>query len=480
MRNRKAGRATKDSRKARSRVSGGGLQKASFPASIRAAASRAPPLGKVWMFLKEAQMTWVWIFTPALLIFYVLCTLHLAPEHLGRLVVYDDKSRADESILYEDRREGIFEVVAEGFQWTEGPLWMLRPGHEGDKSFGRLLFSDVKTNTILKWEPTGISRFANEAGCRSRDPLHPCDQLVEPGSNGLAFDAVNGGLVVCEHGARQISQLEKNGSRTLLATHYNGLKFNSPNDLVFSSRGDLLFTDPEFGLQGLPESSALIGFSGVYHISPTEIKERLQGSEDGKREARLLWSKLPVPNGIAFSPDESNLYVANSDPPQLWSFQVKQSPTLEECTKGSKSSKTATTPSLSDILAETADALEEADPHSPAEKNCGDGSIALEKPKLLADMENIAEDCRGTHGLQNYNGPDGIKVDTAGRIYLAGMCGVHIFDASGKRLASMVIGTRVGNLAWGGDGMLYVAASSRILRLPLKSGVAPIPETFLE
>ena len=112
------------------------------------------------------------------------------------------------------------EVVADGgFKWAEGPLWVLRPGHEGDASYGRLLFSAVMDNSIFKLEYDGLSRFALASGCRDRErnsekEQGACDALIEPGSNGLAYDPVDGGLFLCEHGSRSFTRLEENGTHS--------------------------------------------------------------------------------------------------------------------------------------------------------------------------------------------------------------------------------------------------------------------------
>ncbi len=181
------------------------------------------------------------------------------------------------------------EVLAEGYRWTEGPLW--------DARNGRLLFSDVPQNSIFQWTAkSGVSLFLKPSGYTGEKP-----RGGEPGSNGLAWDP-QGRLVLCEHGDRRVSRLEPDGGRTTLADRYDGKRFNSPNDLCFRANGDLYFTDPPYGLEGgVDDPARELDFQGVYRVTS-------EGSVD------LIASDLSRPNGIALSPDGTKLYVANSDP----------------------------------------------------------------------------------------------------------------------------------------------------------------------
>lgn len=182
------------------------------------------------------------------------------------------------------------EVLAGGFEWTEGPVW--------DTKQACLLFSDIPRNQILKWKPgEGISVFMHPAGYTGNQQFSGS----EPGTNGLAFDA-EGRLVMCCHGDRAIKRLEKDGSLTVLADRYQGKRLNSPNDLVFHSNGDLYFTDPPYGLPKRYDDPAReLDFCGVYRLKP-----------DGT--LTLLTREMTRPNGIGLSPDEKTLYVAQSDP----------------------------------------------------------------------------------------------------------------------------------------------------------------------
>jgi len=185
------------------------------------------------------------------------------------------------------------EILAEGFDWSEGPVWMKDKGGKG----GQIVFSDVPANTVYRWkEGEGISEFLKPSGYTGSTP-----RGGEPGSNGLTLDA-QGRLILCQHGDRKVARLERNGQFTTLAEFYKFHRFNSPNDLAFKSNGDLYFTDPPYGLEKLnddPKKEILS--NGVYRLSPQGEVTRLTG-------------ELTFPNGIAFAPDEKTLYVAVSDP----------------------------------------------------------------------------------------------------------------------------------------------------------------------
>jgi sugar lactone lactonase YvrE len=174
--------------------------------------------------------------------------------------------------------------LAEGFQITEGPVWV-RDG-------GYLLFSDPNANTQYKYTSGGVlSVFRTPSGYAGADIA----EYGQPGSNGLTLDR-EGRLTINEHGNRRVTRIEKDGSLTVLADRFDGKRLNSPNDLVYRSDGTLYFTDPPFGLPkffGDPRKE--LPFSGVYSL------------RDGK--LRLLATELTGPNGIAFSPDEKFLYV---------------------------------------------------------------------------------------------------------------------------------------------------------------------------
>jgi gluconolactonase len=179
--------------------------------------------------------------------------------------------------------------LAEGFQFTEGPVWV-RDG-------GYLLFSDPNHNTIYRYTEDGVlGVFRDKSGYDAADSA----VYGQPGSNGLTLDRA-GRLTINEHGRHRVTRVERDGSLTVLAERYQGKRLNSPNDLVYRSDGTLYFTDPPFGLPkfyGDPRKE--LRFSGVYRVSRGHLQ--------------LLDKSLQGPNGIAFSPDEKFLYVGNWDP----------------------------------------------------------------------------------------------------------------------------------------------------------------------
>ena len=172
----------------------------------------------------------------------------------------------------------------------------------------------MPVNTVFQWQDgKGVSVFLKPSGYTGSST-----RGGEPGSNGLIIDR-QGRLVLCQHGDRRVARLESTDKFTTLADNYMGKRFNSPNDGVYKSNGDLYFTDPPYGLPGLNKDPAKeLDFNGVYRIS----------AADGT--VTLLTKEMTFPNGIALSPDEKTLYVANSDPAKaIWmAFPVKDDGTI--------------------------------------------------------------------------------------------------------------------------------------------------------
>lgn len=196
------------------------------------------------------------------------------------------------------------EKLAEGFQFTEGPVW---------RAPGELLFSDPNANRIYRWTPDRkLSVFRDYSGYEGLDIA----EYKQPGSNGLAIDPL-GRLSINQHGNRRVVRLEEDGHLTPLTDRYDGKRLNSPNDLVYRSDGALYFTDPPFGLPRFGDDPRKeLPFSGVFRV------------KDGKTE--LLARDLAGPNGLAFSPDERFLYVDNWDEKQkiVMRYPVKADGTL--------------------------------------------------------------------------------------------------------------------------------------------------------
>jgi gluconolactonase len=213
--------------------------------------------------------------------------------------------RLDPSLDSIISRDAAIEIVADGYTWTEGPLWI-----EDQKM---LLFSDVFANKVFKWtEEKGAETYLDPSGYTQQTK-----RGGEFGSNGLVLNN-EGKLVLCQHGNRQVARMDADLANptpvfTALANNYQNKKLNSPNDAVFNSGGDLFFTDPPYGLEfRMDDRLKEIPFQGVYKAKPTG-------------EVILLCDSITRPNGIAFFPGEKSFLVANSDSskPYWYSFNIE-------------------------------------------------------------------------------------------------------------------------------------------------------------
>ncbi len=279
------------------------------------------------------------------------------------------------------------EKLADGFVFTEGPVW--------DRAGGRLLFSDVRGNGVYQWtEADGTSPVI--------EPVFEGDRtgLRSVSSNGLTLDA-EGRLVMCEHGNRLISRVEADGTRTTLVDRYEGNRLNSPNDAAYASDGWLYFTDPGSALEGRDASPLReLDFNGIYRLSP-----------DGELE--LLYRDQSRPNGIALSPDEATLYVANSDPDQkVWMAY--------------------------DL-----------------------GAEGVTNPRVFFDVNDQTAE----------GAADGLKADDAGNLFATGPGGVWVIAPDGTHLGSIMPDEVPANVAWGDDGStLYMTARTGLYRIRLTTG----------
>ena len=277
------------------------------------------------------------------------------------------------------------EKVAEGFTFIEGPLW--RP-------FGALWFSDVVGNVVRQWTPDGKVTEILKPGGYDGNSL-PAGGYVGP--NGMIHDK-DGSVLLCQHGNRQIARVDKDLKVTTFLDKFEGKKLNSPNDLVYHSDGSLYFTDPPYGLPKQDEDPAKeIKFNGVYRYA------------NGKLQA--IVRDMTRPNGIALSPDEKTLYVANSDPARkIWMRY--------------------------DLAA--------------------NGTVS--NGKVFADVTAQTED-----GL-----PDGMKIDAQGNVYATGPGGVWIYAPDGKHLGTIKPPEAPANCGWGDDGKtLYMTARTGLYRIKL-------------
>jgi len=201
------------------------------------------------------------------------------------------------------------EKIADGFQFTEGPVW-----HPD----GYLLFSDPNTNSIYRYDPStrNISVYISHSGYTGVD----IGEYGQPGSNGLVIDK-DGRLIIDQHGNRRVIRIEKKGPVTILADKVKGKRFNSPNDIVLKSDGTIYFTDPPYGLPNFfDDKRKELDYSGVFMIKNNEVT--------------LVSKDLGGPNGLAFSPDEKFFYVTNWDirdihhTKTIWRYEANPDGTL--------------------------------------------------------------------------------------------------------------------------------------------------------
>jgi gluconolactonase len=317
-----------------------------------------------------------------------------ARDRVGRINdVKADVRRVDPAIDDIVPAGATIEKLASGFLFTEGPVWV---------PDGSLLFSDPNANTIYRWTPDGqVAVFRTKSGYAGADVA----EYGQPGSNGITLDA-DGRVTINEHGNRRVVRIEKTGALTVLADHYEGRRLNSPNDLVYRSDGALFFTDPPFGLpKAFDDRRKELPFSGVFSL------------KDGA--LRLVARDLSGPNGLAFSPDERFLYVANWDEKKK---VVMRYPVHPDATLG--------------------------------------------RGELFFDMTPAPGD----------DALDGLKVDVRGNLYVSGPGGLWILSAGGKHLGTIVGPEHPHNLAWGGeDGRtLYLSAQTGLYRIRLNMpGIRP-------
>ena len=261
---------------------------------------------------------------------------------------------------------------------AEGPVWW--------KEEGYLLFSDIANNRRMKWAPwKGVSVF--------REPTN--------NANGLTRDR-QGRLIACEHGTRRVTRLEPDGSITVVANNYRGVRLNRPNDVVVKSDGSIYFTDP-----GGPAPELDLDFAGVYRVSPD------------LGTINLLVRDFVLPNGLAFSPDESILYINDSRRGDIRAFDVQPN-----------------------------------------------GMLALGTDRVFFVLKGDAP------GI-----PDGMKVDVEANVYCTGPGGVWIMDATGKHLGTILTGGQTTNIAWGGGDWktLYYTTRNTLGEIQLKIPGIPVP-----
>ncbi len=263
--------------------------------------------------------------------------------------------------------DAVVEKLGGQFKFTEGPSWI------PDRKL--LVFSDIPNSKLMQWTAAkGIEEF------------RPSEN-----SNGNTLDA-EGRLITCQHSGRNIVRTEKDGKITVLVDSFEGKKLNSPNDVAVKSDGTLWFTDPPYGVP--KDQKKEQEGNWVYRFDPTTKK------------ITIVCRLFDMPNGIAFSPDEKRLYIADSGKgQQVGSFDVKEDGTL------------------------SADAVWWAQ-----------------------------------------GGSDGLRVDVKGNIYTTAGDGVRIYSPEGKRLGTIKFPEHPANCAFGGDDMktLFVTARTGLYSVKLK------------
>jgi gluconolactonase len=276
--------------------------------------------------------------------------------------------------------------LAEGFQFTEGPVWV----REGSY----LLFSDPNANRIYKYTSDGqLSVFRENSGYSGSDIA----EYRQPGSNGLTLDP-QGRLTINQHGNRRVLLIDGD-KETVLADRLEGKRLNSPNDLVYRSDGTLFFTDPPFGLPKFHQDPRKeLSFEGVFSL------------HNGK--LRAVSKDMTGPNGLALSPDEKYLYVGNWDEKKKVVYRYTVTP---------------------------------------------DGN--LENGKIFFDMTSAP----GEDAI------DGVKVDSAGNVYISGPGGLWVVSPAGEHLGTIHLPMHPHNMAWGDDDRktLYMTARSGLYRIRL-------------
>ncbi len=280
-----------------------------------------------------------------------------------------------------DLVDGEVEVLASGFQFTEGPLWL---------PDGGLLFQDIKAERTYRLESGGPPRMLRGS---------------TGAANGQTFDSL-GGIVFCEQDGRRMSRMNRDGTGVaVVAERFEGKRLNSPNDVICSRDGRVLFTDPPYGLPS-PEAGEL-PFRGVFRLSADLSQIELLVADD-----------FDKPNGLALSPDERTLYVCDTAKYHVRAFDVDAAGTLDRSSS-----------------------------------------------RVFASMDP------GVAG-----GPDGMKVDRAGRVYVAVALGVWVYEADGTPLGILSLPNRPSNLAWADPDArtLAITMVDQVCRVRMKvEGVVP-------
>jgi len=270
--------------------------------------------------------------------------------------------------------------LATGFDWAEGPVWM------GDANC--LLFSDIPNNRIMRWSPdTGISIY--------REPVNF--------TNGHTRDH-QGRLISCEHGGRRVSRTEHDGTITVIADNFEGKRFNSPNDVVVKSDGSIWFSDPHYGI--------MTNYEG--YKSEPELPCQVYRVDPNSGKVTAIVTDMNCPNGLAFSLDETKLYVA-------------------------------------------------------------DTGRMFSDDKQHMKVYDIADDNTASNGAIFHTIEpgisDGFRLDSEGNIWTSAGDGVHCINPAGRLLGKILVPEVVSNVCFGGRAkhVLYITATTSIYKISLNA-----------
>ena len=373
-----------------------------------------------------------------------------------RVIVHDGAAFEALGLTIADAPPSVVaEVLATGMQWAEGPLWVPARSAEAARvgaETGFLLWSDVKEGTVWRWSPAD-PRAAPIVHLRPSGCTPPgCDAaaLVEPGANGLALDA-KGRLHVCEHGNRRVVRRNADGTTTVIASHYRGLRLNSPNDLALDGNGHVFFTDPSYGLNEKERDlQREQRFNGVYRARLPDENSEEQARVGGLGfipSVQLVTAELTRPNGVAVLNVARGQHEHRHLPGVTTTIMVANSNSTDR-----KWVRLAV-PSARVVATRR--------------------ELVLRPPMPLRDA--------GVPG-----NPDGLAVDAAGRMWATGPEGVLVYSAArgafARRdlIARIVVGQKTANVAFGADDdgtgkkWLYLCAGDAVLRIAVAVDAQPL------
>ncbi|EGD83527.1 hypothetical protein PTSG_04136 [Salpingoeca rosetta] len=350
-----------------------------------------------------------------------LLSFILPRTHLGTVISLEPGFDA----MFVNSHYGM-EVLAEGFDWAEGPAWL--PHNNALNLEPGVVFSAVRENAIYIYtehggrdRDAGVFHVDTHAGCDGDD----CKQMVEPGTNGLVYHEKLEGLIRCEHGRRVLGITLADDKHVVLASSFEGHRFNSPNDVTIMPNGDVIFTDPPYGLNFKNETDNFeasahrdLNYNGVFLLTLKQMQAAIaSGSPQEPKRLRML-SKMARPNGIAAN--GTNAFVISNceaSPRGFWA-------------------------------------------------RCKLDTSGHTKCKTFAEVKDAY--------AKYFGKPDGLKIDSEGRLWATGPGGVRVYDQQGNLQGLLLTGRKTGNLVFSPepDNALYITADNMLLRMRLKHSIA--------